>query len=190
MADKNVTLEQVDQSLQLRPADGRTYTGRPESSRSSGNNSSSEVASMQQDIDALIDSSSDDKYNLEKNGLNREVVVECELSCTKGQPLRIQQKMEDALRLRKEHQPLGKPSCGGVFRNPEGASAGKLIEQVGLKGFCMGGAQISPVHANFIVNTGNATAADVAGCMKRARDGVMAAYGIELRPEVRFLGFD
>jgi UDP-N-acetylmuramate dehydrogenase len=119
-----------------------------------------------------------------------EVVVECELSCTKGQPLRIQQKMEDALRLRKEHQPLGKPSCGSVFRNPEGASAGKLIEQVGLKGFCMGGAQISPVHANFIVNTGNATAADVAGCMKRARDGVMAAYGIELRPEVRFLGFD
>ena len=79
LADKNVTLEQVDQSLQLRPADGRTYTGRPESSRSSGNNSSSEVASMQQAIDALIDGSSDDKYNLEKNGLNREVVVECEL---------------------------------------------------------------------------------------------------------------
>lgn len=119
-----------------------------------------------------------------------EVVVECELACEPGQPLRIQQKMESALRLRKERQPLGMPSCGSVFRNPEGASAGNLIEQCGLKGQRVGGAQISEVHANFIVNTGGATAADVAALIKMARDEVMRVHGIELWPEVRFLGFE
>ena len=118
-----------------------------------------------------------------------EVIVECEISCTRGQALRIQQDMEEALSRRKERQPLGVPSCGSVFRNPEGASAGDLIEQCGLKGRSVGGAQISEVHANFIVNTGNATAQDVASLIKMARDEVMRVHGIELRPEVRFLGF-
>ena len=119
-----------------------------------------------------------------------EVVVECELWCEKGQPLRIQQKMESALRSRKERQPLGMPSCGSVFRNPEGASAGDLIERCGLKGQRVGGAQISQVHANFIVNNGGATAADVVALIKMARDEVNRVHGIELRPEVRFLGFE
>ena len=118
-----------------------------------------------------------------------EVVVECELVCSRGQAPRIQQKMEGALRRRKERQPLGMPSCGSVFRNPEGASAGDPIEQCGLKGERVGGAQISQVHANFIVNTGGATAQDVAALIKKARDEVMRVHGIELRPEVRFLGF-
>jgi UDP-N-acetylmuramate dehydrogenase len=119
-----------------------------------------------------------------------EVVVECELACEHGQAPRIEQKMEDALSRRKERQPLGMPSCGSVFRNPDGASAGDLIEQCGLKGRCVGGAQISEVHANFIVNTGGATAADVATLIKMARDEVMRVHGIELWPEVRFLGFE
>lgn len=119
-----------------------------------------------------------------------EVVVECELACERGQAPRIQQKMESALRRRKERQPLGMPSCGSVFRNPDGASAGDLIERCGLKGQCVGGAQISQVHANFIVNTGSATAADVAALIKMARDEVMRVHGIELWPEVRFLGFE
>ena len=118
-----------------------------------------------------------------------EVVVECDILCEQGQAMRIQQKMEDALHRRKERQPLGMPSCGSVFRNPDDASAGDLIEQCGLKGERVGGAQISPVHANFIVNTGGASAADVASLMKRARDEVMRVHGIELQPEVRFLGF-
>lgn len=120
---------------------------------------------------------------------NDEVVVECELACQRGMAGRIQQRMEEALRRRKQRQPLGMPSCGSVFRNPQDGSAGDLIEQAGLKGYRVGGAQISQVHANFIVNTGGASAADVAACMKKARDEVMGAYGIELRPEVRFLGF-
>ena len=118
-----------------------------------------------------------------------EVIVECELACTRGQVVRIQQDMEAALRRRKEHQPLGAPSCGSVFRNPDDASAGDLIEQCGLKGHTVGGAQISPVHANFIVNTGEARAEDVAALIKIARDEVMRVHGIELQPEVRFLGF-
>lgn len=118
-----------------------------------------------------------------------EVVVEVELACERGQAMRIQQKMEAALRRRKERQPMGMPSCGSVFRNPEGASAGDLIERCGLKGERVGGAQISQVHANFIVNTGGATASDVATLMKRARDEVIRVHGIELQPEVRFLGF-
>ena len=118
-----------------------------------------------------------------------EVVVECEISCERGQAARIQRRMEKALSWRKAHQPLGMPSCGSVFRNPEGGSAGSLIERAGLKGYRVGGAQISQQHANFIVNVGGASASDVAACIKKARDEVRGAYGVELRPEVRFLGF-
>lgn len=118
-----------------------------------------------------------------------EVVLECELSVQSAMPEVIRAKMEASLARRKKTQPLTYPSCGSVFKNPEGHSAGALIEQVGLKGRVLGGAQISEVHANFIVNLGTATASDVAGLIKLARDKVNEAYGIELQPEVRFLGF-
>ena len=90
---------------------------------------------------------------------------------------------------KRQTQPLTLPSCGSVFKNPEGSSAGQLIEQVGLKGERVGGAQISEVHANFIVNRDNATAQDVLELINMARSKVYEAYGIELQPEVRFLGF-
>lgn len=118
-----------------------------------------------------------------------EVVVECELAMDKGAEIFIRSRMDGALARRKKSQPLGMPSCGSVFRNPEGASAGKLIEQVGLKGAAAGGAQISTIHANFIVNKGGATAVDVLELMHLAQDRVKETYGIELQPEVRFLGF-
>ncbi len=117
-----------------------------------------------------------------------EVVLECCIAGTRGQERRIRKAMEEALRRRKDTQPLGIPSCGSVFRNPPGESAGALIEKCGLSGARVGGAQISPLHANFIVNTGGAHSSDVAALMKMARDEVMSAYGIELQPEVRFLG--
>ena len=97
--------------------------------------------------------------------------------------------MEASHTRRKKTQPLTLPSCGSVFKNPEGASAGQLIEAVGLKGAQSGDAQISEVHANFIVNRGNATACDVLELINLARSKVYEAYGIELQPEVRFLGF-
>lgn len=118
-----------------------------------------------------------------------EVVVECELSVEPADPYLLRGKMEASHTRRKKTQPLTLPSCGSVFRNPEGASAGQLIEAVGLKGTRAGGAQISEVHANFIVNKGNATAHDVVALINLARSKVYEAYGIELQPEVRFLGF-
>jgi UDP-N-acetylmuramate dehydrogenase len=81
------------------------------------------------------------------------------------------------------------PSCGSVFRNPEGQSAGALIDQAGLKGHQIGGAQISPTHANFIVNTGGATAADVCELISLARTQVYNKFGVMLTEEVRFVGF-
>lgn len=118
-----------------------------------------------------------------------EVVLECELSVEPADPFFIRGKMEASLARRKKTQPMNEPSCGSVFRNPEGESAGALIERAGLKGASCGGAQISEVHANFIVNKGGATARDVCTLIELAQDKVFETYGIELSPEVKFLGF-
>jgi UDP-N-acetylmuramate dehydrogenase len=85
-------------------------------------------------------------------------------------------------------QPMGQPSCGSVFRNPAGDHAGRLIEQCGLKGATLSGAQVSDKHANFIVNLGNATAADIEGLIKRIQQTVRRQCGVELLPEVRIVG--
>ena len=89
-----------------------------------------------------------------------EVIVECELSVEPADPFFIRGKMEASHARRKKTQPLSLPSCGSVFRNPEGAPVGALIEEAGLKGLRIGGAQVSEVHANFIVNMQHMTAAD------------------------------
>lgn len=89
---------------------------------------------------------------------------------------------------RKATQPLDLPSCGSVFRNPPGDHAGRLIEAVGLKGHAIGGARISEKHANFIVNNGSATAAEVMACIRLAYETVLAQTGVTLEPEVRVLG--
>ena len=89
---------------------------------------------------------------------------------------------------RRATQPLSLPNSGSVLVNPRGDFAGRLIEQVGIKGERRGGAQISDKHANFIVNLGDATAADVVELIALARGKVLAATGIELQPEVRLVG--
>jgi UDP-N-acetylmuramate dehydrogenase len=89
---------------------------------------------------------------------------------------------------RRATQPLDKPSCGSVFRNPTGDAAGRLIEVAGLKGCRRGGAMISDVHANFIINTGDATAEDVRWLVQHARDTVYTTAGIRLEPEVHAVG--
>ena len=88
---------------------------------------------------------------------------------------------------RKVHQPR-KPCAGSVFKNPEGTYAGLLIEEAGLKGYRVGGAQISPQHANFIVNVGGATGGDVLALIREARRVVREARGIALETEVEFIG--
>jgi len=116
------------------------------------------------------------------------IVCEAVLRLSPSDPVRVRRTMDTALRRRRVSQPLTLPSAGSVFVNPEGDSAGRLIEDVGLKGTRVGGAQVSEVHANFIVNTGGATAADVIDLVRLIRTTVKERHGIELRPEIRFIG--
>jgi len=94
----------------------------------------------------------------------------------------------DARRRRQARQPLGYPNAGSVFKNPPGHFAGRLIEAAGLKGRRIGNAQISPEHANFIVNLGGATAADVRALMDEAIRAVESAQGARLEPEIKLIG--
>ena len=98
------------------------------------------------------------------------------------------EKIRTLLRERTEKQPLGLPSAGSVFRNPDGGHAGELIERVGLKGARCGGAIVSDKHANFIINDGSATAADIEALIDRIISRVREETGIELEPEVRIIG--
>lgn len=100
----------------------------------------------------------------------------------------VQGEVDRHLGRRARTQPLDVPSCGSVFKNPPGDFAGRLIEAAGLKGKRVGGAEISEVHANFIVNRGGATARDVLALIDAAREGVRERTGIELEPEVRIVG--
>ena len=92
------------------------------------------------------------------------------------------------LHMRKKTQPYDKPSCGSVFRNPKPQAAGWLIEQLGLKGYQIGGAQVAHRHANFIVNAGNATAQDVFNLIHHVQEKVEQQWSILLHPEVKVLG--
>ena len=89
---------------------------------------------------------------------------------------------------RRRNQPLGFPSFGCVFKNPNGVPAGYLIEEVGLKGFARGGAVISKKHANFILNRAQASTEDILYLIEEARERVFKAFGLELEPEVRIIG--
>lgn len=101
----------------------------------------------------------------------------------------IKERLDDIRRWRQEHQPLGIPSAGSTFRNPTaGPSAGALIDGIGLKGLREGGATVSEKHANFLVNDGRGTAADVRRLVDRVHDEVLRATGTNLVPEVVFLG--
>lgn len=121
--------------------------------------------------------------------LPHEVVLECELAVKESMPSYIRGRMEAILARRKKSQPMNHPSCGSVFKNPPGHSAGELIEGSGMKGVRIGDAQVSEVHANFIVNRGNASAAEVKELIDSIVVKVKQVYGIELQTEVRFLGF-
>jgi UDP-N-acetylmuramate dehydrogenase len=96
--------------------------------------------------------------------------------------------MNSMLERRKRTQPLGLPSCGSVFRNPPGDHAARLIEAAGLKGFSIGGAEVSRKHANFIINSDNATASDVENLIEHVRQTVLDTHGVELIHEVRIVG--
>lgn len=116
------------------------------------------------------------------------VITAVRLRLRRGDPAEIASRMRSAQKRRKERQPLGLPNAGSIFKNPSGTAAGRLLEEAGVKGWRVGGAQVSERHANFIVNEGNATAEDVWTLMQKMRERVLAHSGVLLEPEVKLVG--
>lgn len=116
------------------------------------------------------------------------VVVEATIALYKDSKEEIQAKMEDYKERRITKQPLEYPSAGSTFKRPEGYFAGKLIQDAGLRGFQVGGAQVSEKHCGFVINKDNATAADVVELMKQVSEKVGEQFGVTLEPEVKRIG--
>ena len=115
------------------------------------------------------------------------VVLYAVFRLTPGDPALIREKMDELMGRRKASQPLEYPSAGSTFKRPVGHFAGALIEQAGLKGLTVGGAQVSGKHAGFVINTGGATCADVLELIGRVQERVAATAGVLLEPEVRII---
>jgi UDP-N-acetylmuramate dehydrogenase len=116
------------------------------------------------------------------------VVTRVRLRLIKDDAARVSARLRELVARRKSSQPSGRPNCGSMFRNPAGDYAGRLIEAAGLKGKRIGQAQISERHANFIINLGSATAAEVRQLMDFAGGEVKRRFDVELLPEVRYFG--
>ncbi len=117
-----------------------------------------------------------------------QVILGARFKLQRGDKDAIQAKMSDFSKRRSDKQPLNFPSAGSTFKRPEGYFAGKLIQDAGLQGYRVGGAEVSTKHAGFVINAGNATAADVRQLMRDVQDKVYKDTGVTLEPEVRFIG--
>ena len=118
------------------------------------------------------------------------IVVEAMLELAHDEVAAIKERMDDLKARREEKQPLEMPSAGSTFKRPEGYFAGKLIQDAGLRGYRVGGAQVSEKHTGFVVNAGGATAADVRQLIADVQDRVFEQFGVRLEPEVKMWGFD
>lgn len=118
------------------------------------------------------------------------IVLSCELELEHAERSTIKEKMDLLSAKRRSMQPLSLPSCGSVFKRPEGQYIGKLIEDAGLKGTTVGGAQVSTLHANFIVNINNAKARDVLDLIEVVKARVLETFGIPIETEVIVIGED
>jgi len=137
-------------------------------------------------------------YDTSRLQRTREILLWAAFRTTPGVPAALRATARQSLAYRKSTQPLHLPSAGCVFMNPEPGrdslpadvpwSAGALVDLAGLKGTTVGGARVSPTHANFIVNEGAATAADIRALIERCRTAVLERFGVELREEIVYLG--
>ena len=119
------------------------------------------------------------------------IIIEATLRLKYGKKKSIEEVMAERRRRRMETQPLDFPSAGSVFRNPEGLpAAGKLIEDVGLKGLSKGGARVSPKHANFIINAGGASADDIKSLIEFVQDTIEKHYHVKLKVEQEFVNWE
>ncbi len=116
------------------------------------------------------------------------IVLEANVKLVKGDKDAIKAKMDDLRVQRTTKQPLEYPSAGSTFKRPEGYFAGKLIQDAGLRGFQVGGAQVSEKHCGFVINKDNATAADIVELMKQVSEKVQEEFGVALEPEVKRVG--
>lgn len=116
------------------------------------------------------------------------IVLEAEIGLSAGKVQEIKAKMDDLKERRVSKQPLEFPSAGSTFKRPEGYFAGKLIQDSGLRGFQVGGAQVSEKHCGFVINKDHATAADIAELMRQVSEKVNRKFGVILEPEVKRLG--
>jgi UDP-N-acetylmuramate dehydrogenase len=116
------------------------------------------------------------------------VVLGAMLRAERGKPLEVREEVRQLYRCRRDRQPLSYPNAGSIFKNPPGERAGRLIDQLGLKGYRVGDAQVSVKHANFIVNRGRASGADVLALIDYVKGHVLAHTGILLEEEVRIVG--
>jgi len=127
-------------------------------------------------------------FSYRRSGLDDSVVLGCTLRLTPEKPARLTEDMALLLKKRRRGTPFDQPCCGSVFKNPDIMTAGRLIERCGLKGRRVGGAVVSPMHANYIVNRGSATADDVLKLIDVVRTAVFKEFGLELELEVKVLG--
>ena len=118
------------------------------------------------------------------------IVLSATLQLSPDDPAAIQERMDDLRQRREDKQPLEMPSAGSTFKRPEGYFAGKLIQDAGLRGYRVGGAQISEKHCGFVVNAGGATAADVCQLIADVQVKIFAMEGVRMEPEVRMWGFE
>lgn len=128
-------------------------------------------------------------FKYRSSGLGQVIVLEAKLGLGEENPAKLKELQSRLLRWRKAGTPFDQPCCGSVFKNPAGPrTAGMLIEEAGLKGFRIGGAHVSILHANYIVNTGNASASDVLKVIDHVRKTVSKKLGVDLDLEVKVLG--
>ncbi|HUQ16085.1 MAG TPA: UDP-N-acetylmuramate dehydrogenase [Gemmatimonadales bacterium] len=136
-------------------------------------------------------------FTYRRSGLDGRVVVETAVRLLREEQPQLDEQIAEMFEWRQSGTPFNQPCCGSVFKNPAGPSwkreggprtAGQLIEAAGLKGFRVGAAEVSPMHANYFVNTGGATAADVRGLIEQVRQRVESEFGALLEPEVKMIG--
>jgi UDP-N-acetylmuramate dehydrogenase len=136
-------------------------------------------------------------FTYRRSGLDGRVVVEAAVRLRREEQPRLDEQITEMFEWRQSGTPFNQPCCGSVFKNPAGPSwkreggprtAGQLIEAAGLKGFRVGAAEVSPMHANYFVNTGGATAADVRGLIEHVQRRVEREFGALLEPEVKLIG--
>ena len=136
-------------------------------------------------------------FTYRRSGLDGRVVLDTTVRLRSEDQKVLEESIAEMFEWRQRGTPFNQPCCGSVFKNPSGPSwkqeggprtAGQLIEAAGLKGFTIGGAQVSPMHANYFVNTGSATAADVKQLIEHVQGQVRDRFGVTLEPEVKLIG--